>query len=171
MARKSNLVAKKKPNCSDFIIAAIRTVRRKPANLKPKTAAGIALHQIFGIAREVYSDKEFRDGLKALIQRGTIFMSAKIFTVKKDDDDSYHHLYGGPRRLLAIPQNVSLGDDRWYLDPQGTLVNPTETREYQLFRSILLYVVADGLPSCAAKLVGGDKQTLAQQIIASMQKS
>ena len=158
----------KKPSCSKFIVAAIRATRpiRK---LKPGTRSGKALRMIFSLAKQVYSEKEFRRALKTLIDNGTVLLVAQVKEIKKNPEKHDRYNFGRPQKVLQIPASVPLNESWWYLNTKGKSVDERKKHSRYL-HALILYVVSDGLPGEAANFITGKGLSKAEQIIASIQK-
>ncbi|MHB8710483.1 MAG: hypothetical protein ACYC6X_02970 [Minisyncoccota bacterium] len=158
----------KKPSCAEFIVAAIRATRpiRK---LKPGTHSGKALRMIFSLAKQVYSEKEFRRALKTLIDNGTVLLVAEVKEIKKNPYKYDRHDFGQPQKVLQIPDDVPLNKGWWFLNARGKSVDEREKHSKYL-HALILYVVSDGLPGKVADFITGNGLTKTEQIIASMQK-
>lgn len=156
-------MAQGKPNCADFILAAARTIRMKPTNITPGTAAGVRIDRIWHIAKDAYTDAEFRKALIGLLADGQIMITARF----RDTYGTY-----SDRRVDAFPKNVPAGRySRWTVNGRGTYVKETEknAQKLVLFRAIFLYIKADGLPKKAAVLEAhAGRPTTAHDIIAAM---
>jgi hypothetical protein len=156
-----------RPVCSDFIIAAIRKERSNRTNMKPGTASGVALHRIFSMAREVYSNQEFRESLQTLIKNDVVILMAQTCEVRSED--SYR--FWVRQKIVHIPPRAPLIEHCWRLDSEGEPVNDRAARSPKTFCGLILYVTVDGLPATIAGTITENGMTKAEQIVASVHRS
>ncbi len=160
-----------KPDCGDFIIAAIRKLRRPVVrNMQETAKAGVALHTIWSIATERYTRDEFEKALNLLLQNQLVTLSFSYF----------HHVEGvvsSPHRYRLIgsyPAGADPGGRKWKLDLEDRVLDEnTEAKEYQRVSTPKLHVVADGLPQKVLRLKTTTKPTpgsIAEQIIEELSK-
>lgn len=160
-----------KPKCTDFIIAAVRMMRRKQKGLKQNTATATRLHKIFNVARELYSPEEIRSALDALVGSGEVMVIARIVEYKRGKRIDHP-----PNELIpSIPDNVPLSEASWALDTKGMPIKQGKEKTYRAFYAVRLYVKADGLPGKIVRCIEGKHEMartgLAAQIVESMKKS
>ena len=164
----------KKPDCSDFIVAAARSIRMKPSNLKKGTSAGVSLNRLFSVAKEVYTANEFHKSLKSLIKNKTILMMGDEVDRMKVEGQK-HDAWGRHRivKIIDVPTNAPFLKRSWCLDSNGKITDPEckDIEEYRMIQNILLYISSDGLPDKIKKFVSRIKRSRAQEIIATMQKT
>ncbi len=161
-----------KPDCSEFIIEAARSLRQKPNRIRPPTAsAGVALRRLYDIARDVYSEEEFRQGVKTLLNDGAVVVVARQGELECVDGQE-HSKQTGPSRdvkVSALPEQLPFGFGKWYLNESNLSVAAQVAGKYRSYHSILLYVVADGLPDKVSNLDKRPNRRTAHDIIAAMQ--
>ncbi|MES2203035.1 MAG: hypothetical protein V4474_01790 [Patescibacteria group bacterium] len=166
-------MAKRKPPCAEFIVAAIRSLRRSFKNMNEGVSAGLGLDKLFKVSSEAYSEKEFRDALNGLIKDKTIIVAVRVDEVEKDEQRSPPV----PKLLSEIPREAPLLEKYWWKRPKGKFFewdehNRGKIKTYTRFDTLLVYVRADGLPLHIRRLDSGEgKHTTARQIIDAMQKS
>ncbi len=157
----------KKPSCAEYILAAIRATRPERKGLKPGTSSGRSLRSIFSITSEFYSEEEFRQGLKALLDSGRVLLVAEGRNVA----DGTHPSWTPPRlvKVSTIPSRAPLGEGWWYLDAEGESIGSGATINHTRLNRLCLYLVEDGLPARIAGFIT-DGLTKAEQIMASLQE-
>ena len=147
----------KKPSCSDFIVATIRTTRPERKSLKPGTVAGKALRFIYSVAKQFYSEDVFRRSLNHLLANDVVLMVADVGEDSKEHEDRTYRL----QKISRIPTTALLERSSWSLDERG--------KQHQHMMHIHLYIVTDGLPDKVAKTISGNGTTVAEEIMASLQ--
>lgn len=161
-----------KPKCQDFIVEVARAIRMHPENMRPGTAAGVALYRIFRVAIEAYSEDNFRRGLKDLLNNGKIILVARTTFVERDASGKYISGSTSDTKLSALPKDLPAGRyGLWTVSGDGKYadVKGKKTMEYTQHRRPLLYVVEDGLPAKVQRFGAvGSSGTVAQQIIDKM---
>lgn len=166
---KKHVQVKDKPTCADFIVAAIREIRCRSANLKPGTCAGVAMYKVYGIASEVYTDEEFREGLKTLMESDSVIVIGRGYDEKLNGEGKVSQKdCFRDRRIFVFVSNFPLG---LCLDGEGHPVDPELDWQQRILRRILLYVRVDGLPQKVQNLLfsmRGGKRITAQKVIESM---
>lgn len=154
----------KKPSCSDFIVAAIRATRS--SHHAPNARGGKALSMIFSLAKQFYSEQEFRRDLQGLMKNDAVLLVAQVEEAR---DTSSSPLRS--QKISQIPPGAPLNRRFWTLDAKGKRVDePHKAESYTRYWHPILYVVADGLPTTIAKFVTGNGTTKAEQIMESLQK-
>lgn len=156
----------KKPSCADFIVEAIRQTRPALKNLKPGTCSGKALHLVYKLAKQFYSERVFRKSLHELSANGTILLAARV--KERLLTNSGHYGCSRQQKIVRIPSKAHLEENYWFFDAKGRPVEEKERVHVRVMREIILYVVADGLPSSIAKTVSGKGKTAAEEIMASL---
>ena len=135
-----------KPACSDFIIATIREMRRKPQKNMPGVNSGVGFDRVLSIVRQLYSGKEYKESLVKLMREGSV-----VAVVGSS-------VQGVGYRKLEIDQLPS---------------NPVfEKKQCQSFQAPMLYVRADGLPKKISHLVRPSLtlRARAEKILASLKR-
>lgn len=159
-----------KPPCKDFIIAAARRIRMKPANGTPGTASGVALYRLYRVAVGAYTPEEFHAGLEAAIRDETILVIATV-----NETDEQRDIIGNSHcqivRTIPFESATKETYHRWYTDLDGNLCGDGRCLRWSILK---IYVMADGLPLKVQKLpvatqrLRQEKPNLAWQIIADM---
>lgn len=157
----------KKPSCSDFIVAAIRATRPGRKGLKQGTAVSKGLRFIFSLAKEFYSEWEFRRSLRVLIRDRVVLLIAEIREVKGEHPA---HVFFSLRKVLDVPLSAPLDDSGWCLNAKGKTVDSRKEKNYTFFWRPRLFVIADGLPASIAKVATDTGTTKGAQIMESLQK-
>ncbi len=156
----------KKPDCAEYIVAAIRATRPERKGLKPGTSSGRALRFIFSLASQFYNEEEFRQSLATLLDQGRVLLIAAVEKNDKEEGSSIRL-----QKISVIPPCAPLLKTWWFLDTEG---NPVESRRgkvvFTRFFRPCLYIVADGLPERISDFVTSDGMTKAEQIMASLQE-
>lgn len=154
--------------CKNFIVAAIRQTRLTPKGLNPGTCAGKALHSIYALAKEHYSESVFRESLAELIDRRILLLAGRISEMPHGTSG---WVVGSIRKLSQVPADVPLEKAEWYFDEKGKSMEIPWEKQYILYiRHILLYVIEDGLPVTIEMAVSRKVPVSAGQILASLQK-
>lgn len=156
------------PDCKDFIISAMRTIRKNPTNLKPGTAAGVSIKRLWAVASEVYEEAGFRIALNDLIGQEVLCASWTIGRVNSAG-------YSGPYcevRLTEIPDGMPLSEHWIHRALDGKFIEAEKRRgiEHDVINQVKLHIIADGLPSRLMKSSKKNAAALAAQIIAAMDK-
>ena len=160
-------MSQKKPSCSDFIIAAIRSARPKT----PGTISAINIARIFELTKEFYSEKLFRRSLSALINKKEILLLVDIGEYKEGACHRYDHCV----KIYSIPLNVPFNKRAWATDMDNNSI-PTPENDSKIDHKTIcrtkLYVLADGLPSSIRKSIPdhGVTSTKAAEIMLSLKK-
>jgi hypothetical protein len=149
----------KKPDCKDFIIAVAREIRIRPGNTKPGISAGVRLENIFEIAKEKYSEQEFRVSLETLMRDETI-----VVVVREKSS---------PRRLEVSDIRLMPGHFGSYrINAKGLSVTSLRREAGEVGgRSCLapmLYILEDGVP---AHILRRKRNITASEVIAKMSTS
>ena len=165
-------MADPKPPCTDFIVAAIRTLRYKPRRSakkpEPIGCEGVEINKIFAVALEAYTSTEFRANLHVLIKRKIITVVARVsYAITTEDKTSSY----GPT-YTELLDSVPAGAETkryWDVDAAGTVIPQIESRDgARRFREVTLYVTEDVLPERIQKLLDPAVRKSARDIIASM---
>lgn len=151
----------KKPSCSDFIVEAIRQTRPVRKGLKPGASSGKALHSIFELAQQFYSEIVFQRSVNALIKNGVLLLVA----LSTGTNGNWY-----PKKFPRIPPGVPLRKSWWYLDANGKSFVGGPGKHASCMHQIVLYVIADGLPTSVAKVTSNNVTMKAEQIMASVQQ-
>lgn len=164
-----------RPDCCDFVVAALRTIRLSPANLKEGSTAGTSLSRLWRHISddEKYSKTEFVHALNILLENGTVFATWLISSVVTKEYQGKKYVQksrGRLRKLSFIPPGMPLDAKEWRRPKDVSSSVQYEERhvEYDLVRNIHLYVTADGLPPRVAKLAELKSTASATQVIDSM---
>jgi hypothetical protein len=168
--QKAVAAVPEKPDCADFIVAAIRAIRRKSNKLKVGTVGGIKIQKLFRIARDAYSAQEFREGLELLLKKRAIVIIGDVYNYRDGEAEEF---FGTRQSISSIPGSIRFEEKEWSIDFKGAWIDSREVKDYQLFRRVSVYAVADGLPAnvvrrCTGELADSPRTSLARQIIASM---
>lgn len=162
------MAKRKKPTTRDFIVAAIRRLRPRPSNLKSGNAAGVRLSKVYNVALAVYTDQEFRQGLKLAMNDEGIVIHGKVRTQGDERGHCRHKI------ISSIAKDVPLDSEEWNLDKSGNPVNTADVdiKEYEHVWEIRACVIADGLPITVRRIFASQsknsERSLAQEIIDSM---
>ncbi len=167
-----------KPACQDFLIEAIRALRRRPGNMRGYAAAGVPLEKLFAISSEAYTADEFRVGLKYLMDRKNVVLVARVADYELTDvdaskkDDRYGTRGHRLTWLSSVPADLPAGQyERWKIGEDGMSVVRDDAVRFSEARWAMLYVAKDGLPKKVAVLLAGHGGgATAQSIIEAMQK-
>jgi hypothetical protein len=159
-------MTKQLPDCKDFIITALRTIRRNPTNLKANTAAGVGLKRLWSVASEIYEEPEFRNALKELLEQKVLIASWTTSSRKAGSGS-------GPFReevITEIPPNMDLSKGWMYRSVNGDVIeiDNRDTIDHDSFYGTLLYVIADGLPGKFNKASKKTAGARAAQILETM---
>ncbi len=165
-----------KPKCADFLVQAIRQIRQNPFNLKEGTKAGVAMHRLWAVTSEAYSEREFRRALARLLKSGALVAIWRLgrTSVKGQGEGQKEYCHASTiQRVASIPENMPLDDLRWYRheDTYLSYEMRCDHGDYESIHKLLFYVVADGLPKRVPdphKKTGHQVGKTAAEIIASM---
>ncbi len=135
-----------KLNRKDFLVSTIRNVRQVWKNMKPGTAAGVQVHEVFQEALSVFTENEMRQALNELLHEGVLLMTATT------DHCVRGKVIHGLTYIQVIPLGAPLQEYYWNLNNKGDVVKPSEFEHYaKRFSHMRLYVTADGLPERVKK--------------------
>ena len=158
----------KRPDCSDFIIAAVRTLRRKSSRLKPGTAGGAQLERIFQFAKELYTAEEVKKTLEKLMDKNIVIVLAKGREVQNEEGEEKRS-WGLINRVSALPS--AFPNFPWYLDlDTEKSVDPKKADRYRLYIEIRVYLKEDGLPLKVEKFDTHGTSPTVQKIISNIKK-
>lgn len=73
-----------RPDCPEYIVAAIRALRTNVKNLRAGTAAGVALRRVFKTALKSCTEAGIYQALEILIHSETIRVVAPVYSVTRD---------------------------------------------------------------------------------------
>ena len=156
----------KKPDCAEFIVAAIQEIR--PKKIVPP---GVRLEYIAELTLQVYSEEEFRESLQQLIDRKCVVATClRIPRTKSEGSwESGESTYVAIRKF---PKEVALLRPRWDWDSEENIADKNVAYMYYHCLRPKLYVAKDGLPKKVQALwkPKGSKTTTAWTIIEKMQK-
>jgi hypothetical protein len=178
----TNPVQKPRPDARDFILATIRTIRRTPDNMLNNVKAGVTVDRIWQFAEDMYSEEEFRDTLNELLREKILVGTWDISHVVSTPYQSGEHtsFFTGGRRIFSeIPLGMPFqGGYAKYRDMKGNFYQDRETmeasklaHEYDQFRVVMVYIIADGMTGQVEKMYRRAAHTKAEQIIEQLQKS
>lgn len=134
-----------KPDCKDFIVAAIRIIRPKIRNPKHGTSTGAPIYRIFDAALEFFDKEEFRIALDALLYQDVVMVTARCRQRAKDGDTVEIAEFCG-----SIPEKTNLESSSWVISEDGEDISHLTVWTgiaYTRYRNPRLFVVSDGLPT------------------------
>ena len=171
-----------KPKLSDFLVVAIRAIRAKSTKMK-RAKPGVFIRRLWNVTSQEYNDEaKFREALSELLKSNVLAATWKLAygTTRTAEGGSRESSARsmGIYRIESIPENLPFDDDSHYYwhrhDGEFFKYEEREKHDtYEVIRSLLLYVVADGLPKKVPRKNGrmtSAKKT-AREIIASMRRS
>lgn len=157
-------MADSKPDCGDFIIAAIRALRSNPSNLEKNKGSGVRLMRLWAVASEVYSEGECRDALNQKLRDGSIVAIRRDYDVEPKETGNYSFRI---HQMLDISDQMPL--NARFSDTNGKFLTDVHgLATYTVIQWVKLYVVADGLPKYVSKIQTSSSAKLASYIIATM---
>ena len=129
--------------------------------------------QSYKIALQVYTGKEFRESLKALMEKGEVIIVGRGYKVRHAESGSSRNGSFVFEKVSTFSPEVPFEKRGLCLNTEGHPVDPEKEEGFCLTR-ILLYVPADGLPKKVIQFLSpicGVQKTMAQEIIESMQRT
>ena len=152
-------MSSKKPNCQEFILQAIREIRRNPSNLKPDARAGVKLNRLWDVARNIFTEDEFRHSLNSLLENDIVLVTWKVRNQR--GKNRYE-------KATKLSMSTPLETERWHRE-KPTFHNTDSSANkvrYETVHKIMLYITADGLPEKVKKISTLERYSLATKIVA-----
>ncbi len=121
--------------------------------MSPNTAAGVRLIRLYQSVVRVYPEKEFRNGMSALMRDGQVVVIAKKITVLQSDGKENRHAPVRLTVLMSLPEKLASGQyASWWADKKNIVTNNEKGRENHYY-DIYLYIRADGLPKTVTSIL------------------
>lgn len=147
----------KLPACEDYVLAAIRKLRRgKVHGMKKGSYAGLGVPLLYPVVTALYTPANFHEALVELIKAETVILIGYSFD-------------GPGRKVITDITDAHLDRKVWTRDKNNKWVDYRSEHTDQTWRDLRLYIAADPLPKSIRALVEREgKKGLAQEILKSL---